>query len=283
MDNQILRELFTATLEAIDILYIDIEPLEEEPDEEPIAYSLIKPLQDALAKLPPTRIGKHGQIMEWPEDHDEPEPGHRHISQLFGLHPGTQIDPDATPDLAAAAAATIERRLAHGGGHTGWSLAWMINFYARLGDGERAHAALRDLLARSTYDSLLDAHPPFQIDGNFGATAAIAEMLLQSHGEQHVIRLLPALPDAWPSGRVTGLRARGAVTVDVSWEGGRPTHGTLTADADATLRVQPPPGSRIARIRKGAADIELDEHDGITTFYAPAAKRLHIFFDPSQP
>jgi alpha-L-fucosidase 2 len=232
MDNQILRELFTATIEAAGLLDTDA--------------ALARQLDVARTKLPPNRIGRHGQLMEWPEDYDEPEPGHRHVSHLFGLHPGTQITPLRTPDLAAAARKTLERRLAHGGGHTGWSCAWLINHYARLHDGEAAYAMLQKLLGHSTLPSLLDTHPPFQIDGNFGGCAAIAEMLLQSHDWHDglpLIHLLPALPEAWPSGAFHGLRARGqvglgGVTLDARWMAGRLTQATLIADRTMTVAVK---------------------------------------------
>ena len=197
----------------------------------------------------PLRIGKYGQIQEWLEDYDEVEPGHRHMSQLFALFPGDEITPEKTPELAKAARATIERRLANGGGHTGWSRAWIINFWARLADGEKAYENLTALLRKSTLPNLFDNHPPFQIDGNFGGTAAIAEMLVQSHaGEMH---LLPALPKAWSSGNVAGLRARGGLELDLTWSGGLPATATLRPSVDGAHQLRLPAGVVVRSVRDG--------------------------------
>jgi alpha-L-fucosidase 2 len=248
MDAQIAQTLFAACVEAAAVVRGN-DAAEVGGDDVAGAGSDVTALDDvsddaafrarlayALRRLPPIRVGKHGQIMEWREDYEEAEPGHRHISQLFALHPGELIDKHRTPELAAAARRTLERRLAHGGGHTGWSRAWIINFFARLGDGDTAYGHIRELLATSTYPNLLDCHPPFQIDGNFGATAGVAELLLQSHGG--VIELLPALPAAWPDGEVTGLRARGAFGVDLAWRGGRLQQATVRAGSSGTCRIR---------------------------------------------
>ena len=189
---------------------------------------LQKEINAALEKLPPIRIDSTGRVMEWMEEYEEAEPGHRHVSQLYGLYPSDQISMDKTPELAAAAAETLRVRLANGGGHTGWSRAWIINFYAKLWDGEKAWENICQMLAKSTYANLFDRHPPFQIDGNFGVTAAIAQMLVQSR-EQEVI-LLPALPKAWEQGEVKGLRLVGNAGIALAWKDGRLLQCRVTAD-----------------------------------------------------
>jgi alpha-L-fucosidase 2 len=220
MDIEIIRGLFDHCLKALEVLGSD--------------PGLRDSITAAMKRLPPFRIGKDGTLQEWIQDYEEPWPGHRHISHLLGLYPLHQISPEK-PELFEAARRTIERRLSHGGGHTGWSRAWIINFYDRLQMGEEAHKHLLLLFNKSTQPNLFDTHPPFQIDGSFGGTAGIAGMLLQSWGGE--IRLLPALPKAWDHGEVRGLKARGNHTVGIRWKEHRPERVKIQAGKTGTVTI----------------------------------------------
>ena len=263
MDQWIARDLLENFLDAARILGREGDALAVEA-------------KGALARLATPKVGADGRLMEWSQPYGEAEPGHRHMSHLYGLHPANAITPDGTPDLAAAARASLESRLSHGGGHTGWSRAWLINFWARLGDGDRALADVQALLSKSTLPNLFDDHPPFQIDGNFGGTAGIAEMLLQSHVRTwvdgrlvHRIDLLPALPSAWRTGRAHGLVARGAVAVDLDWQDGRLARAVLRAPDGRAMRVRLPAGMPRATVTvDGAASVAIPE-DGRTIAVPP--------------
>jgi len=221
MDRQIVRDLFAHTAEAAALLQVDPE--------------LHATLERTRARIAPDRVGRAGQLQEWLEDWDEqaPDPHHRHVSHLYAVYPSSQINVRDTPDMIAAAKRSLDQR---GDLTTGWGTAWRACLWARMGDGERAHRILTGLLGpRRTYPNLFDAHPPFQIDGNFGGSAAILEMLVQSWGGE--LRLLPALPTAWPAGRVSGVRARGGLTVDLSWRNGRVAALRLSGPASSPVRL----------------------------------------------
>ena len=226
---------------------------------------------DMIGRLPPLQIGRHGQLQEWLEDFEEVEPGHRHYSHLVGLYPGDQLDPETTPQLWEAARVSIARRLQAEGGHTGWSRAWTACFFARLGEAEPAWEHLCHLVTDFATDSLLDLHPPriFQIEGNFGGAAAVLEMLLQSYrGELH---LLPALPAAWPSGQVRGLRARGGFEVDVTWSAGALTTARIRPANDGTCTISHGAGQyRVGEA--GGAEVESEEKGHRLTFPVEAGE-----------
>lgn len=228
MDLLLARETIEYCLAASEILDVD--------------GALRETWQSTIDELAPLQIGQHGQLQEYVDDWDEPEPSHRHVSHLYGVFPGDAVTATSTPELFQAARVSLERRLAHGGGHTGWSRSWVSALWARFGDGDQAAHHLDELIRQFATDALLDLHPPriFQIDGNFGGTAAVAEMLLQSHRDQ--ITLLPALPGSWPDGSVRGLRARGNKTLSIAWQDGRMVWGQIVSANDLPIRLQAPEG-----------------------------------------
>ena len=258
MDNQIVRELFTNTSQAAVLLNTDAGFRDR--------------LDSTVKRLPPHRVAPGGYLQEWLEDYRETEPHHRHVSHLYGLHPGRQISRTRTPELVEACRKTLERR---GDGGTGWSRAWKINFWARIGDGNRAYRLLKNLLSpESTYPNLFCAHPPFQIDGNFGGTSGIAEMLLQSH--DGFIEFLPALPDAWPEGKFSGLKTEGNGEVSCQWEKGRIREITLQAVATGTFTIKLPP---YAVNIKAKGNISLSNGMAAATLRAGEKIRLRIKAD----
>ncbi|WP_286895162.1 MULTISPECIES: glycoside hydrolase family 95 protein [Sphingobacterium] len=248
MDVQIITELFTNILAAADVLGVTDKHTHK--------------IKAVLPKLPPMQISPKGYLQEWLEDYEEVEPNHRHVSHLYGLYPSNQISPDLTPQLAAAARETLNRRGDEG---TGWSRAWKVNFWARLQDGNRAYTLLKNLLQPTsgseinmtsgggTYPNLFCAHPPFQIDGNFGGTSGIAEMLIQS--QNGYVELLPALPDVWAEGNFKGLRVRGGAEVSANWKNKKITSIALKASADTRLKLKVP--GYVAAIKQGTKTLAI--------------------------
>ncbi len=270
MDNQIIRELFTNTIEAASVLEVDT------------AFSGV--LKEKMSRLKPTTIGVDGRIMEWLEPYEEAEPHHRHVSHLYGLHPGNEISLDKTPELAEAAKKTL---IARGDKSTGWSMAWKINFWARLQDGDHAWRLFNELLTPcydikqnmvnggGTYPNLFCAHPPFQIDGNFGACAGITEMLLQS--QNGYIEILPALPTAWKNGRFKGLKARGGIEVSAEWKNGKTTSVELKVPIDGSYKVKLPAGqSESLSLSLNQKAVSLPVVDGMLTLDLKAGDTFMI-------
>lgn len=271
MDVQIIHELFCNTLSAARILGIEDE--------------ITSQISETLPKLPPMQISPKGYLMEWLEDYEEVDPQHRHVSHLYGLHPSNQISPYTTPELAAAARETLQRR---GDGGTGWSRAWKVNFWARLHDGNRAYKLLKSLMEPAlpmdattydgqgggTYPNLFCAHPPFQIDGNFGGTAGIAEMLIQS--QDGYINLLPALPDAWKSGHFKGLRVRGGAEVDVSWSNKQIASVTLRATTDNSFKLKVPDG--VTSIQHNEREMQIENGFISISLMSGNSAKLKVFY-----
>ncbi len=265
MDIEITRELFSRTLDAGRIL-----------GEDP---AFQKQVADALSKLPPFKFGKLGQLQEWQYDYEESEPGHRHISHLWALFPGTQISLDKTPDIAAAARATLERRLAHGGGQTGWSRAWVINYWDHLHDSKQAYESMQVMFRQSTFPNLMDTHPPglFQIDGNLGAANGMLEALIQSrwYPDRVEVDLLPALPQEWAEGSVTGVHVRGDAEVAMQWSGNHLVDATWKPKQDQLFRVHLPEGQHLKSVTAEGHGLWVHEDDSGTVDLQLAKRKTY--------
>jgi len=270
MDTELVRELFSRTIDAARILGQD--------------PAFIGQLEDARGKLPPFAIGRRGQLQEWQRDFDENEPGHRHISHLWALFPGTQISLEHTPELAAAARTSLEMRLANGGGQTGWSRAWVVNYWDHLHDGKQAYQSLQVMFRQSTFPNLMDTHPPgvFQIDGNLGAANGMLEALVQSRWmpDTTEISLLPALPVQWSEGSIEGLGIRGNADVDLRWKSGKIVSMTLHAKSDGVFLLIPPHGESLGDVRSLRGELIPQADGGI---HVKSGTSYRISFHASGP
>jgi alpha-L-fucosidase 2 len=236
MDIEIVRELFERTLQAGEILKAD--------------KAFCAQVKTAMDKLPPFKIGKAGNLQEWQQDYADAMPGHRHISHLWALFPSTQISLQHTPDLANAARTTLERRLADGGGQTGWSRAWVVNYWTHLHEGDQAYESMSVLFRQSTFPNLMDTHPPgvFQVDGNLGGANGMLEALIQSrwYPDHYEVDLLPALPTAWKDGSISGARVRGGSEVDLEWKDGKARVSRWRASQDGVFNIYLPAGQHLS-------------------------------------
>jgi alpha-L-fucosidase 2 len=284
MDIAITRAVLTRLIQSAEILQLSTSASAPGPASGTWGAAdadLLTRAHAALAKLPPYKITHDNRLQEWPEDYADQEPGHRHISHLFGLFPEDQITPATTPELARAARTTLDKRLAAGSGSTGWSRSWIINCMARLQDGDAAYNNILELIRLCTRHNLFDVcglkeNSPFQIDGNLGAPTGILEMLLQSHAG--VTRLLPALPKAWPSGSFRGLRARGGLEVDLTWQNSRATTATLRSALTRTHTIALPSGQQIATIRQGLKKLPPSIGDNHITLPTTAGSTYTLTF-----
>lgn len=257
MDSQIITVLFNNVISACEILERD--------------KAFAEKLKEMLKKIPVPEVGKYGQIKEWAVDYDEAEVGHRHVSQLFALHPADIITPYKTPKLADAARFTLIRRLIHGGGHTGWSRAWITNMWARLFDSNMVYENLQKLIAYSTNPNMFDNHPPFQIDGNFGGASGITEGLLQSHSGE--INILPALPEEWQEGKISGLKAKGNFEVSVRWSKGKLTEAVIESLSGAKCRIRT---NTVVSVSSNGENVNSKLEGGVISFDTESGKTYII-------